>query len=280
MTAVATEPATVAEPIVRRRLRRRPPPAIRNGRALMLSVAGYGLFVLMLVFLGVLINAKGAIGILLPVALITVPLAAVLYGIVRVTRNRQRWAYLLAVGADIVLALVFGYLIVTMQQRISDPNAVFFGQLVLAPALGFAIASAWHFTRGAAWFNGERERPLKAEEAGARAIDAPLIGGPSAYVSAGPALAIRGPRTFAYLVDVVLSGVLSAVPVAIAVAISGGLRVSPILILGVSDWYLWAAVAPLIYRLTQLAPFEQGRWKISLFIHAPMMCGGLPTPPP
>ncbi len=43
-----------------------------------------------------------------------------------------------------------------------------------------------------------------------------------------------GPRTFAYLVDLILSGVLSAVPVAIAVAISGGLRVSPILILGVA----------------------------------------------
>ena len=91
---------------------------------------------------------------------------------------------------------------------------------------------ALHPRRG--WFNGERERPLKAEEAGARAIDAPLIGGPSAYVSAGPALANMGPRTFAYLVDLILSGVLSAVPVAIAVAISGGLRVSPILILGVA----------------------------------------------
>ena len=53
-----------------------------------------------------------------------------------------------------MLAVVFGYLIVTMQQRISDPNAVFFAQLVLAPALGFAIASAWHFTRGAAGSTG------------------------------------------------------------------------------------------------------------------------------
>ena len=41
MTTVV-EAAPIADPVVRRKLRRRPPPSIRNGRALLLGVAGYG----------------------------------------------------------------------------------------------------------------------------------------------------------------------------------------------------------------------------------------------
>ncbi len=223
----------VADPIVRRKLRRRPPPAIRNGRALLLGVAGYALTGLFTIGLGVIIGIKGGLGIFIPFALITIPLVAILYGITRLTRNRQIWSWAIAVGAGLLLAIIFGYLIVTMQSRSDDANAIFFLQLLLTPPLVFAIASVWHFARGRAWFNGERERPLRAEESGARPIAAPLIGGPAAgarqpaFVSSGPALADYAPRAGAYLLDVVLSGALAAalvlVGIAASSAISGGL---------------------------------------------------------
>ena len=77
-----------------------------------------------------------------------------------------------------------------------------------APArrpLVLAVASVWHFLRGRAWFNGERERPLRAEESGARPIAAPLIGGSAPGLARrrlrrlGPALAEYRPRFGAYL---------------------------------------------------------------------------------
>ena len=72
----------------------------------------------------------------------------------------------------------------------------------------FAIASAWHFLRGASWFNGERERPLRAEDSGARPITAPLIaGGPAESVHAGPDLAPYGTRLGAYLIDAAIVAV-------------------------------------------------------------------------
>ena len=52
--------APIAEPTVHHRLRRRPPSGIRNGRALLMSIAGYALTGLFVVFLGVLIGIKGA----------------------------------------------------------------------------------------------------------------------------------------------------------------------------------------------------------------------------
>jgi signal transduction histidine kinase len=41
--------------------------------------------------------------------------------------------------------------------------------------------------------------------------------------------------------------------------------------LGVSDWYMWAALAPLIYKLAQLCPLDQRKWPISLPIHLIVM---------
>ena len=117
MTTVA-EAAPIADPIVRRKLRRRPPPSIRNGRALLLGVAGYGLTGLFTIGLGVIIGVKGALGLFIPFALVVVPLAAVLYGITRLTRNRQIWSWAIAVGVGLLLAVISGYLIVTMQSRI------------------------------------------------------------------------------------------------------------------------------------------------------------------
>ena len=189
---------------------------------------------MLVVVLGVLIDAKGAVEILLPVALVTVPLAAVLYGIVRVTRTRQRWAFLLAVGADVVLALVFGYLIVTMQRgsrTLTACSSASWCSRLRSGSRSRRRGTSPGARPGSTGSASARSRPRRRAPA---PIDAPLIGGPTAYVSAGPALANMGTRTFAYLVDLILSGVLSAVPVAIAVAISGGLRVSPILILGVA----------------------------------------------
>ena len=168
MTTVV-EAAPIADPVVRRKLRRRPPPSVRNGRSLLLGVAGYGLTGLFTIGLGVIIGVKGALGLFIPFALVVVPLAAVLYGITRLTRNRQIWSWAIAVGVGLLLAVISLYLIVTMQSRTSDANAIFFLQLLITPILVFAVASAWHFARGRAWFNGERERPLRGRGVGGAA---------------------------------------------------------------------------------------------------------------
>ncbi len=169
-----TGTAPVAEPEVRRRLRRLPPPAIRNGRALLLFVGGFGLVALFIATLGLLIGVKGLIDVILPLAAITIPVAVICWGIVRLTRTRQVWALGLALLASGTFGLVLGYLIVTMSDRTGDPDATFFAQLVLAFPWVVSIASFWHFSRGARWFNGERERKLRPEESGARPIDSPL----------------------------------------------------------------------------------------------------------
>src|SRR5690242_926177 len=179
MTA-ATQGAVV-EPKVKRKLRRRPPASIRNGRALMLSVAGYvfaGLFVL---GLGVLVGARGEVGILLPAAAVVFPIGLISIVTARLTKSRQKWSLALVIGWAVVIAVVVGYLIATMASRQTDANgkvdanATFFAQLLLSPLFILPVASVWHFVRGARWFNGEWEHPLKAEESGARPISAPLV---------------------------------------------------------------------------------------------------------
>jgi oligopeptide/dipeptide ABC transporter ATP-binding protein len=181
--------APAAEPVVRRRLRRRPPASIRNGRALLLSVAGYGLVGLAVVLLGVAIGAKGALSTLPLIAGVTVPLAVLLVAIVRLTRTRQPWSFLLALGAALAIAVATGYLIVTMGDRMGEPNATFFAQFGLVVPFVIAAAAAWHITRGRTWFNGERERPLRPEESGARPIDAPLASAAAATPVSGPPVA-------------------------------------------------------------------------------------------
>ncbi len=171
-TTIGTAP--VAEPIIRRRLRRRPPAAIRNGRALLMSVAGYGFVGLCVSLLGVLIGVKGAAGAVPLVVGVTVPLIVIVVGVVRLTRTRQAWAFGLALGVASLLALGTGYLIATMGDRMPDPNTTFFGQLGVFIPFVLSLASAWHFARGVRWFNGEHERPLRAEESGARPITASI----------------------------------------------------------------------------------------------------------
>jgi oligopeptide transport system ATP-binding protein len=175
----AARPA-IAEPEVKRRLRRRPPNRIRNGRALMLGIAGYAFAALFLLLLGVLINARGSAGAVLPAAAVTIPVGVISIAVVRLTRTRQVWALALVVGWGLVIAVAVGYLIVTMSSRFNPPdaNATFFSQLLLTPAFVLAVASIWHFVRGARWFNGEWEKPLKADESGARPIAAPLVAAP------------------------------------------------------------------------------------------------------
>jgi oligopeptide/dipeptide ABC transporter ATP-binding protein len=182
----ATDAVIPVEPVVHRKLRRRPPASIRNGRALMLSIGGYAVFMLTLVAVGILVGAKGAVDLILPTALVTLPLTGYLILVVRLTKTRQKWAFALAILTDAVLAIIFGYLIVTMETRFRDPNLVFFVQLALTPGLLFALSSAWHFTRGFSWFNGVREQRLRPEETGARPIATPLIAsGPAAVAGAG-----------------------------------------------------------------------------------------------
>src|SRR3954449_2399880 len=175
----AARPA-IAEPEVKRRLRRRPPNRIRNGRALMLGIAGYAFAALFLLLLGGLINARGPAGAVLPAAAVTIPVGVISIAVVRLTRTRQVWALALVVGWGLVIAVAVGYLIVTMSSRFNPPdaNATFFSQLLLTPAFVLAVASIWHFVRGARWFNGEWEKPLKADESGARPIAAPLVAAP------------------------------------------------------------------------------------------------------
>ena len=160
--------------MVRRRLRRRPPAAIRNGRALMVSVAGYGFMALFVVVLGMLIGIKGVPGVLPLIAAVTIPLGVICSGVARLTRTRQLWSLALVVAWGGLIAVVLGYLIVTMGDRQSDPNTTFFAQLFLLSPFVLAVASVWHFLRGARWFDGTHESRLLPEESGARPITAPL----------------------------------------------------------------------------------------------------------
>ena len=70
-----------------------------------------------------------------------------------------------------------GFLIVTMGERMSDPNSTFFAQLFLVAPLVLSIAAAWHLTRSVRWFDGTRERQLRPEDSGARPITRPADGG-------------------------------------------------------------------------------------------------------
>jgi oligopeptide/dipeptide ABC transporter ATP-binding protein len=182
----------VAPPEVRRRLRRRPPNAIRNGRSLLQSVGGYGFSILFIVLLGVLIGAKGAVGALPAVALVTIPLGLGLIGVVRLTRTRQWWALALVLLVGVALTLVTGYLIVTMTDRMPDPNSTFFAQMGVLPAFLLSMASVWHFWRGRRWFDGTHEKRLTAADSGARPITAPLTMVPEEVQAAVAAAAAAG----------------------------------------------------------------------------------------
>jgi oligopeptide/dipeptide ABC transporter ATP-binding protein len=196
MTA-STGPAPVTEPFVRRRVRRRPPARIRNGRSLMLSVAGYAIIGMFLLALGLVVGAKGVSSIILPFCAVAIPLTAVLWGAVRATRTRQKWSLALVVFIDLVLVAVTGYLIVTMSSRTTDANATFFAQALLAIPFGMALMSAYNFIRAASWFNGLHEVGLKAEDSGARPITAPLT-----YVpDTAPAAATGGAPSVVQAVD-------------------------------------------------------------------------------
>ncbi|HEX5828607.1 MAG TPA: oligopeptide/dipeptide ABC transporter ATP-binding protein [Candidatus Limnocylindrales bacterium] len=171
-TTIGASP--IAEPKVHHRLRRRPPASIRNGRALLMTVAGFGLTALFMVVLGVLIGIKGALDALPVVAAIAIPLAVVLWAVVRFTRTRTKLAFALAMGAALALSIGLGYLIVAMSQLMTDPNSIFFAQLILALPFVVALAAVWQLARGFSWFDGTKERQLKPEESGARPIGAPL----------------------------------------------------------------------------------------------------------
>jgi oligopeptide/dipeptide ABC transporter ATP-binding protein len=197
----------VAEPFIRHRLRRRPPAAIRNARALLSSIAGYSVFVLLVVVLAVVVGIRGMGDILPQVAAVTIPVSIVIVAVVRLMRTRQRWAFVLAIGTALVLLVATGYLIAILGDLIGDPNTTFFAQIgVLIPFL-LAVAAAWHLARGIRWFNGEHERPLRAEESGARPITASITaaaatvelptgpGSPAAGANAVPSqplLAVQG----------------------------------------------------------------------------------------
>ena len=142
-----------------------PPPAasIRNGRALMLSIAGCMFVALFVLLLGVVIGAKGAIGVLAIAAAVTLPIGLISIGAVRLTRTRQVWALALVVGwgppardRDRLPHRHDG------QPAQPDANAMFFAQLALTPIFSLAVASMWHFLRGARWFNGRARAPAEA----------------------------------------------------------------------------------------------------------------------
>jgi oligopeptide/dipeptide ABC transporter ATP-binding protein len=209
--------APIAEPRVHHRLRRRPPSGVRNGRALLNSVAGYALTGLFIVLLGVPIGIKGALTALPVVALIALPLTALIYATTRFTRRRTKLSLAVAVGVALLLAAATGYLIVTMSTRLTDANAIFFAQLALAGPFVVALAAAWQFVKSASWFDGTVEKPLRPEESGARPIATPLIAdGARSETKKGVEVASIRPRFLAYVVDVIVAAVLSAIPVGLA----------------------------------------------------------------
>jgi oligopeptide/dipeptide ABC transporter ATP-binding protein len=189
-----SDTAPIAQPKVRRRLRRRPPASIRNGRALLASVAGYGFMVLFVAVLGMFIGIKGVAGVLPLIAAVTIPLGVICIGLSRLTKSRQLWSLALVVGWGGLIAAVLGYLIATMGERQSDPDTAFFIQLFLFSPFVLAIASMWHFLRGSKWFNGEHESRLLPQESGARPITDPLTvvpdSAPAAHVEISAPVAI------------------------------------------------------------------------------------------
>ena len=125
----------IAEPEVRRRLRRRPPAAIRNGRSLMMAIAGCLFLALAVLLLGVLIGAKGAPASCSIALLVTLPIGLICIATVRLTRTRQLWALTLVEAWGLLIAVATGYLIATMASRQPDANATFFAQLALHAAV-------------------------------------------------------------------------------------------------------------------------------------------------
>ena len=111
-----------------------------------------------------------------------------------------------------LLALVAGYLIVTMQSRSTDANSIFFLQLLLTPALVFAVASAWHFARGPDLVQRRARAPAAGRGIGRPAdhgaADRRL--GPGRPTRRSSARARRSPSTRprfgAYLIDLVAVG--------------------------------------------------------------------------
>jgi oligopeptide/dipeptide ABC transporter ATP-binding protein len=168
----------------------------------MLAVGGYGFAVLFISLLGVLINIRGVLGALPTIAAVTVPLGLICIGVVRLTKTRQTWSLLLAVAWAGLIALATGFLIATMGDRQGDPDAAFFAQLFLLSPFVLAVASVWHFARGARWFDGTRESRLRPEESGARPIDAPMTVVPDTAPAA--AVAIETPAALA--IEVLESG--------------------------------------------------------------------------
>jgi oligopeptide/dipeptide ABC transporter ATP-binding protein len=188
--------APIAEPAIHHRLRRRPPSGIRNGRALLMSIAGYALTGLFVVFLGVLIGIKGAASALPIIAGVAIPITIVMVVVTRFTKTRTRLAFFAATGVAVIVAVAVGYLIVTMSQHVTEPNSIFFAQLGLVGPLVLSIAAAWQFSRAARWFDGTKERALKPEESGARPIGAPLTaaaGATPTAIAAATAATVTSP---------------------------------------------------------------------------------------
>ncbi|MEO5966438.1 MAG: oligopeptide/dipeptide ABC transporter ATP-binding protein [Candidatus Limnocylindrales bacterium] len=189
-TTVAATP--IAEPEVHHKLRRRPPSGVRNGRALLQSVAGYAATGLFIISLAVLIGIKGAAAAWVPAAAVAIPLAAILIGVSRFTRTRTKVALALAIGVALLLALLIGYLIVTISAVIEEPNTIFFIQLGLSLPFVLAVVAAFQFSRAVSWFDGTVEHQLRPEDSGARPITAPLT---VAAVSTPTALAAAAAST-------------------------------------------------------------------------------------
>jgi oligopeptide/dipeptide ABC transporter ATP-binding protein len=187
-------PAVLAEPSVKRRLRRRPPARIRNGRALLLGVGGYGIVGLASLLLFGLIGAKGAAAVVPMAAAVTIPLMVVCWGVVRTTRTRTKWSLALVLLVAIAILVATSYLIAMLPNWQTDPNAIFFMQLVLVFPLVLSATSTYNFIRGASWFDGTKESVLKPEESGARPITAPLtMVPPDAPAAAAAALVAASP---------------------------------------------------------------------------------------
>ena len=146
------------------------------------------------------------------ILLISVVLTAVVWGVTRYTRTRTKLSLVAAVGVAALLTVGIGYLIVTMSTRFEEPNSIFFAQLALVPAFIFALAAVWQFLKAVSWFDGTVEKPLRAEESGARSIETPLIAEDRRPAAIGPEIADMSTRIVAYLIDAVIVGVITVVP--------------------------------------------------------------------
>ena len=191
MTSGATTGVPVpAEPAVRRRLRRRPPEPVRRALGQYVALVGYYLLIAVVLLLVTVLGVKGAADASARLVPFLLAAAGVVFVGRRVIPTRQRWALAVAVGSSLAVQLACYYILVQVVGGGAtelDGNSAFFSVVLAAVGPILALPAMLNLLRARRWFNGERERQIRADEIGARPIADPLMGPARAATAALPA---------------------------------------------------------------------------------------------